>query len=248
MRIDIEALSVRYGRHPAVQDLTLSAGPGQILGVLGPNGSGKSSFVKAIAGVVPYGGQIRFDGQPQRPAAIGYMPQDHNVRAALTVLETVLLGRLGRLGLRVADADLAAVEQVLEDVGIPGLAMRDLGALSGGQRQLVFLAQALAAEPRALLLDEPFSALDIRHQLEVAALLRRLTRARSLTTILVLHDFGMAARLADRIILLGQGRLLAEGDTASVLASPVLHEAFQVAFDTVSGLDGRLEIRGLRLL
>lgn len=248
MRVEVEDLGIRYGRQIAVDGVNLTARPGEILGVIGPNGSGKSSLVKAIAGILPHTGAVRFDGVAKRPSVIGYMPQDHQSRAALTVLETVLLGRLGRLGLRVSNEDLAAAEGVLEEIGIAPLAMRDLGALSGGQRQLVFLAQALASDPRVLLLDEPFSALDIRHQLEVAELLARLTRERGLTTILVLHDIPMAARLADRIALLLDGRLMAMGESADVLASPAMRDVFQVEFMTERIGANRVEIRGMQLL
>lgn len=248
MRVEVKDLGARYGRHIALDGVSLSAMPGEILGVLGPNGSGKSSLVKAIAGILPHTGAVRFDGATERPSVIGYMPQDHHSRAALTVLETVLLGRLGRLGLRVTDEDLAAAEGVLHEIGIAQLAMRDLGALSGGQRQLVFLAQALASAPRVLLLDEPFSALDIRHQLEVAQLLTRLTRERKLTTILVLHDLPMAARLADRIALLLKGRLAAIGSSADVLASPAMRDVFQVEFVTERLEGHRVEIRHMQLI
>ena len=248
MRVEVENLSIHYGRQIAVDGLSLAAMPGEILGVLGPNGSGKSSLVKAIAGILPHRGAVRFDGAIERPFVIGYMPQDHHSRAALTVLETVLLGRLGRLGLRVSDEDLASAESVLDEIGIAHLAMRDLAALSGGQRQLVFLAQALASAPRVLLLDEPFSALDIRHQLEVAELLARLTRERGLTTILVLHDLPMAARLADRIALLQNGRLMAMGSSADVLASHAMRDVFQVEFATERLVGDRVEIRSMQLI
>lgn len=248
MKVELEDLSIRYGRQIAVDGVSLAAMPGEILGVLGPNGSGKSSLVKAIAGILPHRGVVRFDGMIERPSVIGYMPQDHQSRAALTVLETVLLGRLSRLGLRVSDEDLASAEGVLHEIGIAHLAMRDLGALSGGQRQLVFLAQALASDPRVLLLDEPFSALDIRHQLEVAELLARFTRERELTTILVLHDLPMAARLADRIALLQHGRLMVMGESADVLASPAMRDVFQVEFVTERIADDRVEIRSMQLI
>lgn len=248
MKIELANLGVRYGRHPALEGVTLSAMPGEILGIIGPNGSGKSSLVKALAGIVPFSGTICFEGRLERPAALGYMPQDHHSKAALTVLETILLGRLGRLGLHVSDADLDAAGRVLKDIGIEDLAMRDLAALSGGQRQLVFLAQALASSPQALLLDEPFSALDLRHQLEVAALLTRLTRERSLTTILVLHDLPMAARLADKLALLSKGCLIATGKSGEVLLSPAMRDVFQIEFDAAQLETGRIEIRGTRLL
>jgi len=248
VRVEVEDLGIRYGRQIAVDGVSLAAMPGEILGVLGPNGSGKSSLVKAIAGILPHTGAVRFDDAIQRPSEIGYMPQDHHSRAALTVLETVLLGRLGRLGLRVTDEDLASAESVLDEIGITHLAMRDLAALSGGQRQLVFLAQALASDPCVLLLDEPFSALDIRHQLEVAELLARLTRERRLTTILMLHDLPMAARLADRIALLQNGRLMAMGSSAEVIASHAMRDVFQVEFVTERIGDGSVEIRSMQLI
>lgn len=248
MKVEVEDLDIRYGRQIAVDGVSLAAMPGEILGVLGPNGSGKSSLMKAIAGVLPHHGTVRFDGVAERPSVIGYMPQDHHSRAALTVLETVLLGRLGRLGLRVSDEDIASAERVLNEIGIAHLAMRDLGALSGGQRQLVFLAQALASAPRVLLLDEPFSALDIRHQLEVAELLARLTRERRLTTILVLHDLPMAARLADRIALLQNGRLMAMGESADILGSSAMRDVFQVEFMTERLEGDRIEIRSMQLI
>ncbi|MDP3321836.1 MAG: ABC transporter ATP-binding protein, partial [Bosea sp. (in: a-proteobacteria)] len=166
MKLTVEGLSVRYGVTQAIEAVDVAAHPGEVLAVIGPNGSGKSSLVKAVAGLVAHAGVVRFDGSPLRPERIGYMPQDIGARAALTVLEAVLLGRLGRLGLRVRPEDLAAVEAVLGELDLMPLASRYLGELSGGQRQLVFLAQALASEPSLLLLDEPISALDIRHQLE----------------------------------------------------------------------------------
>jgi iron complex transport system ATP-binding protein len=248
VKITIEDLSVRYGRHVALADVTLSAEPGEILGVIGPNGSGKSSLVKAIAGIVPCSGTLLFDGRPERPQSIGYMPQDNGARTALTVLEAVLLGRLGQLGLHVSATDLDAAENVLRDVGIIQHAQRDLATLSGGQRQLVFLAQALVAQPPMLLLDEPLSALDIRHQLEVMELVTRLTKKRGLTTIVVLHDLTMAARATDRLAVLHGGKLLAAGVTRATMTSATIERAFQVASDITVSESGQIEVGAYHLL
>ena len=138
-----------------------------MLGIVGPNGSGKSTLVKAVAGLLKASGRIRFNGSEARPKSVGYMPQDLQTPMALTVLEVVLLGRLAELGLTVSADDLEAVRQVLQLLGMEALAGRYLSELSGGQRQMVFLAQALVSQPTVLLLDEPISALDICHQLEV---------------------------------------------------------------------------------
>lgn len=246
MKVAISQLAVRYGATQVINGLDLSAGPGEILAVLGPNGSGKSSLVKAVAGLVPYAGSITFEGEARRPGRIGYMPQDIGARAALTVLETVLLGRLGRLGLRVGEADLAAVDAVLSELGLHRLAARYLGELSGGQRQLVFLAQALAAEPRLLMLDEPISALDVRHQLEVLEIVRRLTVARRLTTLVVLHDLNMAARFADAVAVICNGRLARFGAPADVIDERMLAQVFGVEASVALAGDGRPNVTPLR--
>lgn len=228
MSLAVRDLCVRYGATKALDGVTLSAAPGEVLAVIGPNGSGKSSLIKAVAGLVRAGGTVAFPGEPGFRPRIGYMPQDIASRAALTVLETVLLGRLGRLSLRIGADDLAAAGQVLDELGLGALAGRHLGALSGGQRQLVFLAQALASEPSLFLLDEPISALDIRHQLEVMHTVLRLTRERGLTTLVVLHDLGIAARHADRIAVMRDGRLVCLGTPDEVVRPEVVAAVFGV--------------------
>lgn len=248
MKLTVEGLSVQYGATPAIAAVDLVADPGEVLAVIGPNGSGKSSLVKAIAGLVKHEGVVRFDGSPVRPERIGYMPQDIGARAALTVLEAVLLGRLGRLGLRVRPEDLAAVEAVLGELDLMPLASRYLGELSGGQRQLVFLAQALASEPALLLLDEPISALDIRHQLEVMEIVLRMTRARSLTTLVILHDLNIAARFADAVMVMRQGRVVCCGKPDDVIELEMVASVFGVQAALSSAPDGRLIVTPLRAL
>lgn len=246
MKLSIEDLSVRYGGTTALAGLGLAAMPGEVLGVIGPNGSGKSSLVKAVAGLVPHGGRILRGADDGAAARIGYMPQDTSTRAALTVLEAVLLGRLGRLGLRVKPDDLAMARAVLDELDLGGLAGRYLGELSGGQRQLVFLAQALAAEPNLLLLDEPISALDIRHQLGVMQTVRRLTHERRLTTIVVLHDLSIAARFADRIAVICAGRLICHGPPAEVIEPDTVAAVFGVEAALSAAPDGSLVVTPLR--
>lgn len=248
MKLTVAGLSVRYGATQAIEGVDVAAHPGEVLAVIGPNGSGKSSLVKAIAGLVKHEGVVSFDGSPVRPERIGYMPQDIGARAALTVLEAVLLGRLGRLGLRVRPDDLAAVEAVLGELALKPLASRYLGALSGGQRQLVFLAQALASEPSLLLLDEPISALDIRHQLEVMEIVLRMTRARSLTTLVILHDLNIAARFADAVMVMRQGRVVCCGKPDGVIELEMVASVFGVQAALSSAPDGRLVVTPLRAL
>jgi iron complex transport system ATP-binding protein len=241
-----EKLIVRYGATLAVDGVDLIAMPGSILGVIGPNGSAKSSLVKAIAGVVRADGYVLFDDRRTRPDSIGYMPQDLGGNAALTVMEVVLLGRLGRLGLRVVSDDLQAVSAILCDLDISALASRYLGEVSGGQRQMVLLAQAFAAESSVLLLDEPISALDIRHQLEVLEIVSKLTRGRGLTTICVLHDLNAMARFADQVALMCKGRLIACGSPSDILTASAIAEAFEIEARVTMDIDGLPTITPLR--
>ena len=233
MSVAIRGLSVRYGARHAVREVDLHAAPGRILAVIGANGSGKTSLLRAIAGLVAHDGTVHTSGR------LDYMPQDNAVRAALTVFEVVLLGRLRSLALRVAREDLRAAEAALGELGIGDFANRRIGELSGGQRQLVFLAQVLAGDPEVLLLDEPTSALDIAHQVQVLALLRDATRRRGLTTLAVLHDLNAAARFADGLALMSAGRLIAHGPPETVLTVPALRAAFGVEAAIIPGPDGK---------
>jgi iron complex transport system ATP-binding protein len=247
MRIELQGVCVRYGARHAVRDVSLAAAPGEVLAVLGANGSGKSSLLKALAGIVGHSGALRWDGEAAAPpGAVGYMPQDNAARAALTAFEVVLLGRMRSLTLRVAGTDLHAASAALHELGIAHLAAQRIGELSGGQRQLIFLAQVLAGDPRVLLLDEPTSALDIADQLQVLGLLAAATRRRGLTTVVVLHDLNAAARFADRVALLCGGVLAACGTPAEVLTEPTLCHAFGVEVAIAAGPDGKPIVVPLR--
>lgn len=247
MSLELRSLSVRYGRRLAVGDVSLTAQPGEILAIIGANGSGKSSLLKAIAGLVPAEGRVILNPGPERKDHLGYMPQDNGTRAALSVIETVLLGRLGKLGLSVTTDDLACVRQTLDSLGIASLAERPLVELSGGQRQLVFLAQALAGDPVVLLLDEPISALDIRNQLEVMETVARLTHEKHLVTLVVLHDLNIAARFAQRIALFREGTLLCCAPVEQALTDARLRQAFGIEAAIARGCEGHLTVEPLRM-
>lgn len=233
MTITLRGLGVRYGARRAVADVDMVLRKGEVLAIVGPNGSGKSSFLRALAGLVRHDGMIAWDHP-----LVGYMPQDNAMRAALTAFEVVLLGRLRSLSFRVGDDDLRAAEAAMTELGINELTDQKIGELSGGQRQLVFLAQVLAGDPTVLLLDEPTSALDIAHQVQVLTLLRAVTRRRGLTTVVVLHDLNAAARHADRIALFDQGRLIGTGPPATVLRPETLRSMFKVEISILPGPDG----------
>lgn len=248
MRLQARHVSVRYGTRAAVEDVSLEAQPGELLAIPGANGSGKSSLLRALAGVQAHGGSIDWDGQSATAGSIGYMPQDGSLRVALTAFEVVLLGRMRSLSFRVGSADLAAAEAAMEEIGVADLARRRIGELSGGQRQMVLLAQVLAGNPSILLLDEPTSALDIAHQLHVLDLLCTVTRRRGLTTIAVLHDLNAAARFADRLAVMHAGRLVGTGLPRDILCPAMLEPAFRVRVAVDQGSDGHPVVLPLRAI
>ena len=169
--LEIRNMSVAYRRQQVIRNASAALASGALTAVIGPNGAGKSTFFKAAAGLLPSTGTVELRGQPlcarSRLGMIVYMAQDIAVTSSLTLLEVVLLGRLRSLGLSVPRALVAEAEAALDRFGLESLQSRTLGEVSGGQRQLVFLAQALFRQPQALLLDEPTAALDLRHQLVV---------------------------------------------------------------------------------
>ncbi|MFM8681331.1 MAG: ABC transporter ATP-binding protein [Alphaproteobacteria bacterium] len=242
--LEATGLGVRHGSRVALSGIDLRIVPGEVVAVAGPNGSGKTSLLRALAGLLPHEGHIARDPGLR----VGYMPQDNALRAALLVLEVVLLGRLGTLGLRVRAQDVDAAQRAMDELGIAGLAERRIDELSGGQRQMAMLAQVLASEPGIFLLDEPVSALDPRHQLEVLGAVRRLTDARGLATVVVLHDLNAAARHCDRLVVLDGGRIAAAGPPGRVLQASLLAEVFGIEAQLGTAADGRPFALPLRAL
>ena len=227
VRIETEAVGFRYGGETALEDVSLRVEPGEVVGLLGPNGSGKSTLIKILSGILSrYAGSARVDGTEVRTARrkelaskLAVVPQETSFGFPFTVLQTVLMGRHPHLaGLAFEtqqDVDLARV--ALDRCGATHLENRTIQGLSSGERQRVVFARALAQEPQALLLDEPASFLDIRHQTELYDLVRELALTDGTAVLTVLHDLNLAAEYCDRIYLLRQGRVAAAGRTAEVL-------------------------------
>jgi iron complex transport system ATP-binding protein len=224
--------------------------------VLGPNGAGKTTLLRLLAGLIkPACGEIRWEGRPYRELTrrqmarrIAYVPQIRPARIPLTVEQMVLLGRypyLSPLQMAPAAADLTLVAQVLERVGLSDLGSRSMDVLSGGERQSVFIAAALAQEARVLLLDEPTTHLDPKHQLEVSELLRGLRGSAEHAIILTIHDLNLAVRLADRVVALREGELVGQGAPEDLLGSEELQRIYQVPFDVLGEGTSRRILPGL---
>jgi iron complex transport system ATP-binding protein len=238
--LGIRGFTLSHGERTVLRNLNLDFAPGQVSALFGPNGAGKTTLLRAVFGDHPAtAGSLRLGGQQfeasQRrawQARIGYVPQDNYPGTGLTAMEVVLLGSLERLSLRIRPEVLDAAAASLQSLGILDLAQRRIDQLSGGQRQLVYFAQVLMRQPEVLLLDEPVSALDLRHQILLLRRLRALTRERNLVSVLVLHDLNLAALFADRVVMLHEGIAWADGTPHDVFSSDMLRSVY--------GLDARV--------
>ena len=231
--LTLDRVSARYGRRTILSEISTPVFEGgQVVALLGPNAAGKSTLFRRMFGLLKGEGVVRIEGaRTDRP--LGYMPQDTGANAALTVYEAVLLARMQGRRLTVTPEDLTEVERTLDFLGITGLGSRDIGDLSGGQKQLVSAAQAIVQEPEILLLDEPTSALDLHRQVALLSILRRLAQERGVLVMAALHDLGHALRFADQAMVLRGGALVACGVSAQVVTPSLLREVW--------GIDARIE-------
>lgn len=238
-QLTLAGVGVRRGGTRILREISASFSPGQIVGLVGPNGAGKSTLLNAIAGLAPYDGTIAWGGRRVDIREIGFMPQQCQVRAELSVLEVVLLGRHERLGWRVGDAELRAASEMLESFGIADLAGRAIQTLSGGQQQLVLLAQRLLREPGLLLLDEATSALDIRHQMRVFDLLGTYVARTGALVLIAIHDLNLAARHSDSVLLLNGGRVEGMGAFEATVTPQTLRTVYGIEAEVLSCRSGR---------
>lgn len=233
-----EALSLRYEQRVVAEGLDVGIPAGRITVIVGPNACGKSTLLRALSRLMlPASGRVLLDGAdlhklPTREVArrLGLLPQSSTAPPGICVADLVARGRLPHQSLlrQWTEADEQAVLGALADAQVDMLADRPVDELSGGQRQRVWLALALAQDTPLLLLDEPTTYLDIAHQYEVLDLCRRLNRERGRTLVMVLHDLNQAARYADCLIAMKDGRILAHGPPASVVTPDLIENAFGI--------------------
>ncbi len=256
MSLEGRDLTVRYGRaRVALEGVSCAVGRGQLLAVVGPNGSGKTTLVRVLGGRLrPERGEVTVEGRPlarwSRSALAGVravVPQGEEVTFPLRVEETVMLGRYARLGPLAAPAavDRTAVAEALARCDVADLAGRGIDTLSGGEWQRVRLARALAQEPRVLVLDEPTTSLDLRHEMELFELVRRLVDG-GLAGLVITHHINLAARYADRMLLLSGGQVAAEGPPAEVLREETLRAVFGWPLAVTTWCDGSPQVVPLR--
>ena len=247
--LEARGLSASYGATPGLRGLDAAIPSGEIVALLGENGSGKSTFLKVIARILePDGGGLQLDGQPlsrmpRRETArrIAYVPQSVDLVFPILSLDLVLQGRAphGRGFSADSPEDRRLALEAMRACDVEGVALRDASALSGGEKRGVFLARALAQEAEIWLLDEPTSGLDPRHRLEFLETLARVHRDRGTTVLLVTHEIDLAGQIADRVILLRAGRVLAQGPPDKALTQATLRETFSIESRVETDSTGR---------
>ena len=224
-------------RDPVLKSVGLELNGSEVLGIIGPNGSGKTTFLKCINYILtPSQGEILLHDRDvtrmsRRDIArtVGYVPQGGNGRTGEpTVVEVVLMGRRPHVGWRSSAGDEEVAWRAIESLGLTELATQPYDRLSGGERQKVLIARALAQEARVLLLDEPTTSLDIRHQLEVMDLLRDLVTARSMSVCVIVHDLDLAMKYCDRVVMMRGGEVFASGPTKDVITEANIHAVYGV--------------------
>jgi iron complex transport system ATP-binding protein len=247
----LEGVAVALGGAPLLRGVELALAFGEVLVLAGRNGAGKTTLLRVATGLLaPSAGKVSLEGRPlaslrhrEIALALALVPQDTSVPFPFSAFEIVLLGRAPHkrgLGFE-SRADRVIAHAALERLGIGALAGRNVQELSGGERQLVAIARALAQEPRVLLLDEPVAHLDLAHRLALEALLRDLARE-GRAALLVSHDLAGAARVADRVALLAEGRILACGAVREVLRPELMRAAFGVEAQLLETSEGPVVI------
>ncbi|PWR70205.1 ABC transporter ATP-binding protein [Methanospirillum stamsii] len=246
MFLKVKDLVFSYSSTRILDEVSLELEGSEILGILGPNGAGKSTLIRCINKILnPQSGIITFNDtnintmtRMEIAKNLGYVPQTSTNPFPATVFDTILMGRRPHCGWRNSPGDIKKTLEILELVGIKDLAMRDFTELSGGQQQKVVLARALAQETDALLLDEPTSNLDVRQQLETMEIVRSLVHKNGISSIMAIHDLNLAARYADRILLMKNGSIFDVGDPFSVLTPENIREVYGVEA-VIKDEDGR---------
>ncbi|MDH6267117.1 iron complex transport system ATP-binding protein [Rhizobium sp. SG_E_25_P2] len=242
MTLVLDQVTVRRGRADILKGLSATLPRGRIVGLVGANGAGKSTLINAITRQLPFCGAISWNGGGIDLRRVGHMPQHCQVQAELTVVETVLLGRHELLGWRVETAILDKALAILADFGVEHLHDRSMASLSGGQQQLVLLAQRMLRAPELLLLDEATSALDLRRQMQVFARLRAYVDQSGALALIAIHDLNLAARHVDDVLLIDDGVSGGFGPFSTVIDEAALRRVYGVEAEIVMSRSGHAVI------
>jgi len=241
--LQVDHLAVGYRHNLIVENVNLRLKEGEITALIGPNGSGKSTLLKGIAGMLQRQGRVRLEVGADEKAMpendrFTYMPQDTYTSSSLTVLEVVLLGRLRSLRLRVPPGLIEDARRALKNFNLLHLQSRCLAHLSGGQRQIIYLVQAVFRDTPFFLLDDPTVALDLYYQLAVLESVKSHTRRANVITLVAMHDLSLAMRYSNRVVCLQHGRVVADGSPSKVLTRSRVQSVYGVDADIINTADG----------
>ena len=233
--LKVEHLKFRYGEEEILKDICFMAEPGMLTAIIGANGAGKTTLLRCLSGLQTGEGSISLCGRERSTMnrqeiseIMSYLDQTTDCDAELNVYEVILLGRINQLSFHITDEDMEKVNNVMNLMGISRFAKRKISELSGGQRQLVFIAQTLIKDPRILLLDEPTSALDLNRQFRLMKFMREITIEKKFTTVATLHHLDIAAKFADRIAVVHQGIIYSFGSPEEVITEQMLRDVYKV--------------------
>ncbi|WP_308654223.1 ABC transporter ATP-binding protein [uncultured Anaerococcus sp.] len=232
--IEAKNLTISYDKK-VIDNISFKIEEGKVNILMGRNGSGKSTILNAISGIKSYEGEIKTDGK------VSYLNQNINSKAKFTVFETILLGKVADLSLRITKDDKRDVEKVLDLLDIRKYKDKYINKLSGGEVQKVFIGQALVANPKILLLDEPVSALDLKNQYDIMRIIKDLTEKLNLTTLISLHQIALIEKFADNIILIDNNKIYRQGPSKEVMDEVMFRDIFEMETD-IRDFDGNRHI------
>jgi len=232
----IHGLVFRYKNMNVLKDVGVELKKGKVLSIVGPNGAGKTTLLKCIVQIVkPNNGAILIDGKDASrmkrldlARSIGYVPQSSPSKFPITVFDAVLMGRRPYIAWKPSQKDLEVVATLLRSMGLEDMALRDFDQLSGGQKQKVLLARAFAQDTDYLLLDEPTSNLDLRHQMEVMEMISGMVKRKGAAAMLAMHDLNLASRFSDTIVMLNAGKVFCTGEPSQVITVENIRSVYGV--------------------
>lgn len=234
--LSIQGLFFGYRNINVLEDIELELNKGEILSVVGPNGAGKTTLLKCIAGIVrPEKGIILINGKDASrmkrlvlARCIAYVPQSSPSKFPITVFDAVLMGRRPYISWKPSRRDLEMVADIVKSMGLEDIALRDFDQLSGGQKQKVLLARAVAQDTEYLLLDEPTANLDLKHQIEVMEMISSMVKSNGVAAILAMHDLNLASRFSDRMVMLNAGKIFCNGDPQQIITAENIRSVYGV--------------------
>ena len=236
MKLEIKGVSFGYGSMPALEDVTMSLGDGEIVSLVGPNGSGKTTLLKCINMILKFQkGTVLVEEKDisklklkELAKLLSYVPQSAGRSFPSTVFEIVLIGRKPYVDWSVSSRDKEIVSNILSLMGLKEMALRQSNELSGGEYQKVLIARALAQEPQVLLLDEPTSNLDLKHQLDVLNLITSIVKKKNIAAVMAMHDLNLASRFSNKMIFLNGGKIYDAGKPEKVLTERNIRKVYGV--------------------